>query len=108
MDASLTLLDRALSTRRQNDLARHLGVSDATFSMAKRRGRLSPTLAGVLADELNEDVEHWIAVAALEAESETPLLERLKARTRNWRKRLLSTITSAMNARAARRGRQHA
>jgi hypothetical protein len=84
MDTSITLLYRALEQKSQGDWVRALNLSDSTFSMAKKRKRLSPTLAGVLAEELHEDVEHWIAVAAIEAERETPLLERIRQR---WRKR---------------------
>jgi hypothetical protein len=37
--------------------------------------------------KLGEDPEHWIAVAALEAEPESTLLQRLKKSQINWRKR---------------------
>ena len=57
--------------------------------MAQKRGRLSPVLAGHFAMKLGENPEHWIAVAALEAEPESSLLEELKAHANKWRKRLL-------------------
>ncbi|WP_187265756.1 hypothetical protein [Ottowia flava] len=47
------------------------GVSVA---QAKKRGRLSPVLAGTIAIELGEEPQRWIAIAALEAEKESPLL----------------------------------
>lgn len=63
-----------------------LGISRNVLAVAKVRGKLSPALAGNLAIELGEDAEHWIAVAAIEAEKESPLLQRLKKRQEIWRK----------------------
>lgn len=68
----MQLLHRALA---QHDSAEHwaqqLGMSKSALGVAKHRGRLSPTTAGNLARLLGEPVEHWIAVAALEAEPNT-------------------------------------
>lgn len=36
--------------------------------------------------ELGEDPEHWVAVAALEAEKDSELLARLKSRVKSWRR----------------------
>ncbi len=44
------------------------------------RGRLSPVLAGNIAMDLGEDASKWMAVAALEAERESPLRDRLRER----------------------------
>lgn len=54
--------------------------------MAKKQGRLSPALAGNFAMELGEDLEHWMAIAALEAEKDSELLARLKKRSNIWRR----------------------
>lgn len=64
-----------------------LGVSRNTLAVAKIRGRLSPVIAGGIAMKLGESPEHWIAVAALEAEPQSTLLQRLKDCQANWRKR---------------------
>ncbi|WP_198674918.1 hypothetical protein [Rhodoferax ferrireducens] len=64
-----------------------LGVSRNTLAVAKIRGRLSPALAGGIAMKLGESPEHWIAVAALEAEPESTLLQRLRKSQASWRKR---------------------
>lgn len=71
MQTTMQLLTRALATKKQARWAELLEVSDATLSVAKRRGRLSPTIAGEIAKELGEDPRDWIAIAALEAEPET-------------------------------------
>lgn len=71
MQTTMQLLTRALAAKKQARWAELLEVSDATLSVAKRRGRLSPTIAGEIAKELGEDPRDWIAIAALEAEPET-------------------------------------
>ncbi|MFD2297324.1 hypothetical protein QRO11_17575 [Paracidovorax citrulli] len=71
MHTTMDLLDRA------NDLipsdaewCRRLAVSRTTLAVARVRGRLTPTVAGALAEAIHEDPKHWIAVAALEAAPE--------------------------------------
>ena len=73
MPTTMTLLDRALELQRAAAWARVLNISEAAMSLARKRGRLSPTLAGNLAIRLGENPEHWIAVAAMEAEPESQL-----------------------------------
>ena len=80
MKTTMELLDRALEIKRAATWANELNVTRASFSMAKTKKRLSPVLAGSLAIKLGENPEHWIAIAALEAEPETPLLKVLKSR----------------------------
>lgn len=75
--STIALLEKALEAKHAAAWARDLNVHESTFSQARKRGRLSPTLAGTIAQRLNEDPEHWIAIAALEAEPATPLRERL-------------------------------
>jgi hypothetical protein len=83
----MELFEKALSVQRAADWARELNLTRATFSLAKQRGRLSPVLAGNIAIKLGENPEHWIAIAALEAEPKSPLLQRLKDCQGSWRKR---------------------
>lgn len=66
--STMDLLAKALELKKQGEWARLLGLSDAAFSMAKKRHRLSPTIAGKIAHELGEDERQWIAIAGLEAE----------------------------------------
>jgi len=87
MQTTMELLGKALDVKRSSRWCEELDLDISTLSQAKKRGRLSPTLAGNLAIELGESPEHWIAIAAIEAEKETPLLQRLKKSQPSWRKR---------------------
>ena len=69
----MTLLDRALKLQRAAAWARVLNISEAAMSLARKRGRLSPTLAGHLAVALHENPQQWIAIAAMEAEPDSAL-----------------------------------
>jgi hypothetical protein len=84
MPKTLTLLQKALAIKTAADWTRELNLERSTLSQAKKRGRLSPVLAGTFAERLNEDVTRWMAVAALEAETDSPLKERLLRRARTW------------------------
>ena len=86
MQNTMQLLDKALTVKKASHWATELNLSSGTFTMAKNRGRLSPTMAGNLAMKLGENPVHWIAIAALEAEPESQLLQRLKKSQETWRK----------------------
>lgn len=73
MQTTMNLLDRALLIQKAAAWARDLNVSEAAMSLARKRGRLSPTLAGSLAEKLHEDAIRWTAIAAVEAEPDSPL-----------------------------------
>lgn len=87
MQTTLDLLDRALRTvDSERELARSLKLSSTAINMAKRRGRLSPTIAGQIAARLGEPVLEWVAIAAIEAEPTAPgsgPLKRLVGAVRN-------------------------
>ena len=68
---SIDLLDKALKSASAAEWQRRLGLSDAALYMARNRGSLSPAVAGALAEQLGEDVDHWVIVAALEGERES-------------------------------------
>lgn len=87
MQSTMQLLDKALANQTAAGWANKLNITRQTFTNAKKAKRLSPALAGNLAIELGENAEHWIAIAAIEAEKESPLLERLRKSQANWRKR---------------------
>jgi len=86
MGNTMQLLTKALEVKRASRWSEELDIDVSTIAQAKKRGRLSPTLAGALAIELGESASEWIAIAAIEAEKNSPLLERLKARQAIWRK----------------------
>jgi len=68
MPTTMTLLKKALEVKRAAAWARTFNITESAFAQAKKRQRLSPTLAGKIAHELGEDEARWIAVAGLEAE----------------------------------------
>ena len=86
MQTTMTLFEKALEIKHASAWARDFNITPEAFSMAKKKGRLSPVLAGSIAIELGEDPEHWIAVAALEAEKDNPLLKRLRKSQAGWRR----------------------
>lgn len=76
---TLDLLEKALTENPSPKVwCDKLKVARSTLNTARNRGRLSPSLAGGLAMELGENAQQWIAVAALEAEPKTALLQRLQ------------------------------
>lgn len=83
MTSTMQLLDKALLVKRASHWANELNLSNATFTMARKRGRLSPVIAGSLAMKLGENPTQWIAIAGLEAEPES-----------SYKTQLLTRITS--------------
>lgn len=78
MHTTMELLTKALDVKRASHWCRELNLTNAALTQARKRGRLSPTLAGNLAIKLGENPERWIAIAALEAEPKSSLLDSLK------------------------------
>lgn len=68
---SIELLDKALKTATAAEWQRRLGLSDSALYMATNRGRLSPAIAGALAEQLGENIAAWVIVAALEGERDS-------------------------------------
>lgn len=77
MQQTIDLLTRALSQRQGIEWAAEFGVSQAALSQAKKRGKLSPSLAGAFAEAMGEPVEHWIAIAGLEQDTASGIRARL-------------------------------
>jgi predicted ThiF/HesA family dinucleotide-utilizing enzyme len=78
MAHTIELLEKALEVRNAAQWCNRFNVTRATITNAKKRGRLSPTLAGVFALEMGENPIYWTAVAAAEAEPPGPLRDRLE------------------------------
>lgn len=78
MPKTLELLENALKTKKAADWCRLLNVQQSTICQARKRGRLSPTIAGNLAIEMGADPIYWTAVAAAEAEPPGPLRDKLE------------------------------
>lgn len=68
MPTTMTLLNEALKAHKAAHWTRTFNLSNSTITQAKKRGRLSPILAGKFAKELGQDAKQWIAIAGLEAE----------------------------------------
>ncbi len=82
MQSTMNLLARALDSGSVPEWTSKLGLSKQALYNAKERGHLSPAIAGALAEELGENVDQWIVVAALESERDsackTRMLKRMK------------------------------
>ncbi len=78
MPHSIELLDKALEMQKASQWCKRFNLTRGTITNAKKRGRLSPTLASVFAMEMGADPIYWAAVAAAEAEPPGPLRERLE------------------------------
>ncbi|WP_288921288.1 hypothetical protein [uncultured Ottowia sp.] len=78
MRTTAQLLEHALKTRPAQFWCDRYYLNKSALSIAKKRGHLSPVLAGNLAYDLGEDVTKWMAIAATETERDTPMSERLR------------------------------
>lgn len=84
---TMDLLKMALEKDNLRVWARKLGLSEEALRTARSRGRLSPVIAGALAEDLQQDPAQWIVIAALETEREsackTRMVQRFSA-TESW------------------------
>ena len=77
MKSTADLLKKALSKEEMPYWTKKLGLARQTLHTAKVRGRLSPAIAGALAEELGEDAAAWMVIAALEGERESACKTRM-------------------------------
>jgi hypothetical protein len=75
--STMDLLDMALRKDDMRVWARRLGLSEEALRTARSRRRLSPVVAGCLAEELEEDPQRWIVIATLETERESTCKARM-------------------------------
>lgn len=71
MQTTMTLLERALSLEPLPFWHRELKLERTTLHVARKRGHLSPAIAGAMAEKLGEDPQKWIVIAALESERDS-------------------------------------
>jgi len=87
MKTTLDLLQKALvDAPSERQLSISLKLAPTTLAIARSRGRLSPIVAGKIADRLGEPIAEWMALAALESEphiKDVKAIERLAAKVRN-------------------------
>ena len=88
MRTTLDLLARALEGQSNTSLAAQLNLPVNVFSKAREREHLSPIQAAGIAELVGEDVKHWTAIAALEAERPSPVRDALLRTVRRERRRL--------------------
>lgn len=84
---TMDLLKMALEKDNLRVWARKLGLSEEALRTARSRGRLSPVIAGALAEDLQQDPAQWIVIAALETERESACKTRMVQRfsgTESW------------------------
>jgi hypothetical protein len=74
---TMDLLNMALKTDNLRAWARRLELSEEALRTARSRGRLSPMIAGALAEDLHQDPARWIVIAALETERESACKTRM-------------------------------
>ena len=77
MHTTMALLEKALAVHNMTEWTQKLSLSKNAISEAKRSGHLTPVLAGNLAIELEGDPEHWMALAVIEGEKDSPAKARL-------------------------------
>ena len=77
---TIDLLNQALKTASLYEWQQRLGLSSQSLYSARRRGNLSPSIAGALAEAMGLDIEKWIVTAALEGERESPCRDRMRER----------------------------
>lgn len=82
MQSTMNLLDAATAKQDLSAWARDLGLTHRALYTAKYRGHLSPAVAGALAEQLGEDVDRWIVIAALESEKDSKCKTRMVTRMR--------------------------
>lgn len=77
MKSTMNLLDTALNSQPAPYWTEKLKLSRSALHTAKTRGHLSPAIAGALAEELGEDAQKWIVIAALESERDSACKTRM-------------------------------
>lgn len=74
---TMDLLERALQEASLYEWGQRLGLHEQSLYSARRRGNLSPSVAGALAEQLGEPMEQWMIVAALEGERDSACRQRM-------------------------------
>lgn len=80
MQKSINLLERAIQRHPVSYWSKRLKLARTTLHSSIQRGNLSPSIAGALAEELGEPVEHWMLVAALEGDRDSACRDRMLRR----------------------------
>ena len=84
MQTTAELLDRAMKTKPAQTWHQELGLSRNALHVARAKGKLSPIVAGAIAEKLGENVPRWMAIAALESEKESGAKDHLVKTASGW------------------------
>ena len=77
MQSTIELLEKALSSHPAPYWTKRLNLARNTLGTSKVRGHLSPAIAGALAEEMGEDSQKWMVIAALESEKDSACKSRM-------------------------------
>ena len=72
----------------ERQLSIRLGYSDMALQMARKRDRLSPLVAGQLAEALGLDIGEWMVTATFEAEEKSDAARELRTKVASQQHRL--------------------
>jgi hypothetical protein len=75
--STMDLLNLALETDTLMGWTHRLGLSSEALRTSRHRGRLSPVVAGALAEALQQDPAKWIVISALEGAHESACRTRM-------------------------------
>jgi hypothetical protein len=75
--STMDLLNLALETDTLVAWTHRLGLSLEALRTARHRGRLSPVVAGALAEALQQDPAKWMVISALESAHESACRTRM-------------------------------
>lgn len=78
MHSTSELLAWALKKHPAKHWCDRYSLNKSALYNAKKRGHLSPALAGNFAIDLGLDVSYWMAIAATETERDSEMNERVK------------------------------
>jgi hypothetical protein len=77
MQTTMNLLAAALKQQPAPYWTERLNLARTTLNTAKSRGHLSPAIAGALAEEMGQNPQDWIILAAMESERDSACKERM-------------------------------
>lgn len=72
MPNTMELLNKALAVKRAARWCEEMGVDPSAISNARKRGKLSATMAAHMAIGIDEDPMMWAAIASIENDSHNP------------------------------------
>jgi hypothetical protein len=72
MPNTMELLNQALGVKKAARWCEEMGVDPSAITNARKRGKLSATMAAHMAMGINEDPIKWAAIAGIENDSHNP------------------------------------